>query len=398
MPFVRLSYSKEYFDKYSGFTNIYGKYFPYTSISPLISHLADNKFNSSSYWTGIRKSAYSKALLQNLLSDEYVNVLKTLYCHGNYMVVFANQFFNKRLKPILISNPELYQKLLNDYRVYSKKSLSEKYGYEQLISDFTGLALLELVTDSEKNEIGMVIDDFLHTEKICPICNSVYKVIFFPEWLYKRVNGNTQVCYECPTGIPKKEEIPKIIKDLVDFLGFIPNSGFQVFNNDSFATRVKKEKWVDAFSYVLKLGGEINGSDRIKQKYGSWFKALVAAGILENGQLKTKRGIKCIAKSGNECNSIDEQYIDNYFYELGLKTIKEPRYPYHPELNQKNLLRADWLINSKYVEYFGLKGEINYDIKTKNKIKLCSELGIELIAIYPDDLSDLSRFKEMLIV
>jgi hypothetical protein len=48
-------------------------------------------------------------------------------------------------------------------------------------------------------------------------------------------------------------------------------------------------------------------------------------------------------------------------------------------------------LEGKYIEYFGLKGEINYDIKTSNKIKLCTEMGLELIPIYPDDLSSLDK-------
>jgi hypothetical protein len=107
--------------------------------------------------------------------------------------------------------------------------------------------------------------------------------------------------------------------------------------------------------------------------------------------LKTARGYKCIAKSGNVCNSLDEQFIDNYLFSLGLKPLKEPKYPFHSVYNPRTLLRADWLLEGKYIEYFGLKGEINYDIKTSNKIKLCTEMGLELIPIYPDDLSSLDK-------
>jgi hypothetical protein len=48
-------------------------------------------------------------------------------------------------------------------------------------------------------------------------------------------------------------------------------------------------------------------------------------------------------------------------------------------------------LEGKFIEYFGLKGEINYDIKTSNKIKLCAEIGLDLIPIYPDDLSNLDK-------
>ena len=54
-------------------------------------------------------------------------------------------------------------------------------------------------------------------------------------------------------------------------------------------------------------------------------------------------------------------------------------------------MRADWKIGNIYVEYFGLKGEITYDIKTAKKFQLCKKMNIELIAIFPDDLKDMSK-------
>lgn len=392
MPHSPFDYSRQYFENNRLNALRYGKYFPYRSISPLIAHLADSDFKATTYWTGLRKSGYSKMLIRSLLTEDDIVELRRLIKHGNFMTFYAEHYFNKKAVPTLISNEDLYRNLLGEYKLFTNKNVSEKHGYGYLVRDLAGLGLLETFNTSDKNQIEAVVTDFIETERMCPICGQKYKVIFFPDWVYKRVNGYIFLCYECPSSYPPKETVPQTIKEMVDYLGFIPNSGFQIFNNDSFASRVSEDKWTTAFSFVLKLGGKIGETtDHIKMQFGSWFKALVAAGVLDNGQLRTKRGIRCLAKSGNECNSIDEQYIDNFFFENGIKTVKEPRYPFHKLLNPKALLRADWFVNGNYVEYFGLAGESEYDLKTTNKIRLCAELGLPLIAIYPDDLADLQK-------
>ena len=115
------------------------------------------------------------------------------------------------------------------------------------------------------------------------------------------------------------------------------------------------------------------------------------SGILPKGQMITSRGIKCVAKSGNICLSLDEQYIDNYLHDKGYTFIKEPFYPFHEIYNQKKQLRADWIVKDTYIEYFGLKGESRYDEKIEKKIRLCRDLGINLIEIYPRDLRRLNE-------
>ena len=50
---------------------------------------------------------------------------------------------------------------------------------------------------------------------------------------------------------------------------------------------------------------------RVKSVFGSWLKALIQAGVLEDGTRKTSRGIQSIAKDGHVCLSLGEKTIDD---------------------------------------------------------------------------------------
>jgi hypothetical protein len=118
----------------------------------------------------------------------------------------------------------------------------------------------------------------------------------------------------------------------------------------------------------------------IVQIYGSWIAALIEANILENGAIKTERGIRCLAHDGHECNSIGEKTIDDFLFSYGIAHKKEPNYP-------EGNYRGDFLIGQTMVEYFGLAGEKSYDEKIKLKRQICKNVGIELIEIFPSDLT-----------
>lgn len=67
--------------------------------------------------------------------------------------------------------------------------------------------------------------------------------------------------------------------------------------------------------------------------FGSWLRALVLAGVLEDGTQRTSRGIRCIANDGHECYSLAEKIIDDWLSSQGIPHEKEPQYPYDSQLN-----------------------------------------------------------------
>lgn len=135
----------------------------------------------------------------------------------------------------------------------------------------------------------------------------------------------------------------------------------------------------------------MGGVDHVKVKWNSWFKALASSGVLPDGVITTSRGIKCLAKDGHECHSLDEQQIDNWLTDHSLAHEREPIYPTHPILNPNGKRRSDWRVGDIYIEYFGLTGEKTYDNKTDEKIMLVKLLGLTMVPIYPSDMMSLDK-------
>jgi hypothetical protein len=72
-----------------------------------------------------------------------------------------------------------------------------------------------------------------------------------------------------------------------------------------------------------------------------WGKALVAAGVVDEF-VQTKRGLLSEAKDGHWCLSVFERQVDDFLTNHGVDHEHEPRWPMHPELNPRGLMRADW--------------------------------------------------------
>ncbi len=120
--------------------------------------------------------------------------------------------------------------------------------------------------------------------------------------------------------------------------------------------------------------------------FGSWNKAISAAGLIPNRSHDDRMYKRTNAKAidGHLCDSISELLIDNWFNKNGILHKKDVLYP-------KTNHKADWQIvfkNQKiFVEYFGLANDSpRYDRSIKEKEGLCKELNISLIGIYPKDL------------
>jgi len=128
---------------------------------------------------------------------------------------------------------------------------------------------------------------------------------------------------------------------------------------------------------------------RVKVIFGSWFRALVVAGVLDGGAQQMGRGIRCLAKDGHVCLSLGEKMIDDALFALGIPHKKEPAYP-------EGNFRADFDVFGVFIEYFGLTGNAAYDTKTNEKQKLLARHGVRLVSIFPKDLVDPRRLNTLL--
>lgn len=228
-------------------------------------------------------------------------------------------------------------------------------------------------------------------KKVCPLCNTDFFENSLPAPLVSRLGINgLDFCSPCLQGIVfegtgnaslSKEHILEYLRNLTNALQQIPHQGFGEGMED-LRYLDKQER----LKIIIMLKGKPTVA-RVNQLFGSWLKALIDSGVLEDGTRKTSRGTQCIAKDGHVCYSLVEKTIDDYFYYHKISHHKEPVYP-------GSKMRADFLVGSAFIEYFGLKGDPEYDAKIITKEKLCSEHGVTLIALYPEDMVSINKFEK----
>lgn len=128
--------------------------------------------------------------------------------------------------------------------------------------------------------------------------------------------------------------------------------------------------------------------ERIARKYfGSWNKAVVAAGLHPNPVQFSK---KYIARDGHKCDSLAEKIIDDWLSSRKVLHKKGVRYP-------QTKFTADFKVGNTYVEFFGLRGQLRrYDLLMKQKLKMIQREGVKLVSIYPEDLFPKSKLHKVL--
>ena len=135
-------------------------------------------------------------------------------------------------------------------------------------------------------------------------------------------------------------------------------------------------------------------SERAIKLFGSWNKAIIAAGLqpLRSHSQRMYKRTNTKAKDGHICDSISEALVDNWLTEKEI--VHKRNFPY-----PKTGHRADWAIldGKLLIEYFGLaKDSPRYDRTIRRKKAICRRHKLQLVAIYPDDLYPKNRLDEKL--
>lgn len=125
---------------------------------------------------------------------------------------------------------------------------------------------------------------------------------------------------------------------------------------------------------------------RVRRVFGSWFQALVAAGVLDGDAARMTRGTRCIALDGHVCHSLGEKTIDDLLHRFGVPHEREPRYPGHG-------FRGDFLVNGTIVEYRGLSGDPAYDAKQQRKRDAADQAGLRVVDVLPSDVVSDTRLR-----
>jgi|GEM_PF-1451471 len=236
--------------------------------------------------------------------------------------------------------------------------------------------------------------DFSFSEIIqyFPINESIKEVNFCPKHFPPSSYGKFLI--DNSDDVSVKERMAKLLKKLTDTLEFIPPSNFHSRLN--YLKDIPKEKFEEAIKIINDMPSFEKTSSTeprgYKDIFGSWLKALDTAGILEGGVRKTSRGYICLAKDGHECRSIGEKIIDDYLFIHNIPHEQEPHYP------GERQFRADWKVGSYFIEFWGLKGDEDYDKKMEDKKLVAQQHQIPLIEITFDDLRHLElKFKDIIV-
>lgn len=124
-----------------------------------------------------------------------------------------------------------------------------------------------------------------------------------------------------------------------------------------------------------------------QKRFGSWNKAIKAAGYLPN---PVRFSHKYIANDGHKCDSLAERIIDDWL--TANKINHERSVPYG-----ENNMTADFRIKNIFIEFIGLKGQFKkYDETLAKKMNMWKTHKFKVITIYPHDLFPILKLKNIL--
>jgi hypothetical protein len=246
-------------------------------------------------------------------------------------------------------------------------------------------------------------------EKKCALCGSV----FFPQsnadWVgYARPDycgyclqlsfhsghgcweeGNEKSNYQT-LGLKEneiKDNFIASLKGFVDYAGFIPTSRFTA---RKLRTMGLEDMSVNDSNLFMKWWAVLPRPFFVKAHFKSWSHLLNDADLLTAPISKGKGGYKSIASDGHLCLSIPERTICEFLTKFKIDHEKEPNYPKIMD-NHLGDSRADWLIQDTYVEFAGMMGVKEYELKMKKKVTFAKANGLKLIVITPKDVDNLEK-------
>ena len=218
--------------------------------------------------------------------------------------------------------------------------------------------------------------------KYYPYIKTINDINFCPNHAFGEFNVVTNRRKEYTMKI-SKDKMAQLLKELINVTGVIPPSNFK--KDLSYLKHLNKEKYEQAIMILCDMPPyekSFSTPYGYKDVFGSWFKALAAAGV---DIQKKARGYTCLAEDGHVCFSLGEKKIDDWLYRHRIPHEKEPKYP-----GDSNL-RGDWKVGNYFIEYWGLKGKKDYDDKIFLKKEIARENKIKLIEINPKDLNNLDE-------
>lgn len=117
---------------------------------------------------------------------------------------------------------------------------------------------------------------------------------------------------------------------------------------------------------------------RGRHGFGTWNKAIKAAGFIPNKVVFSKR---YTANDGHRCDSLSEKIVDDWLSARNIKHEIHVRYPWG------NGMSADFKVGDYWIELFGLSGQFkNYDCLMTQKLELIKQYNLKLVKLYLSDI------------
>lgn len=147
--------------------------------------------------------------------------------------------------------------------------------------------------------------------------------------------------------------------------------------------KVSKEKIINDIKTFYRNNGRIPvkreyiHTKATRARFGSWNKAIIAAGFDPNPVLFAK---KHIALDGHKCDSFAEFILDNWLFKNNIPHEIHVPYP-------SSLMSSDFLVGDMRLEFIGLENESKkYDRLLKRKRLMIKNQKFKVKEIYPRDL------------
>jgi hypothetical protein len=256
--------------------------------------------------------------------------------------------------------------------------ICEQYAYYNVLTNFAVARARTIGL-----ERGMPADEVLE----CRACGRPFATSSLKGWMWRDLG--TDFCGACVgrafwidgDPVASRDEVKQFVRDIVEVWGRVPPQ--LVVLRDLVGTPRESR------SPLIQVLWRRPTRERVVELFGSWFHALVEAGVLDGGAQRMGMGIRCLANDGHVCLSLGEKTIDDVMFAAEIAHEKEPSYPV-------GRLRADFRVGDTLVEYFGLAGIASYDEKIEKKRNICAQHSIPLLEIFPADLVDLRALEERL--
>ena len=286
-----------------------------------------------------------------------------------------------------------YVRIVDEILAVTPSEVIEAWKTEDpLCSKYAWYNVLMFFAISRADQLGLTQAIRKREWKVCPLCNHSFVDVSLPYSLVKRLGiDQLDFCAPCLSSTLSEagndglstQEVLAYLRDLTNVLERVPS---QTFGEQFSALEGIPPQERLAVLRVLTRKPTVR---RVKELFGSWFEALIEAGVLEDDARRMSRGTQCLARDGHVCFSLGEKTIDDTLHALGIPHEKEVSYP-------EADYRVDFAVGDVFIEYFGLTGDADYDAKTQVKQSICMRHGIRLISVYPTDLASSKKLESKL--